>query len=170
MYSINEVREYFRHTLHTLHPTYFMWGNFTSLGTILDCALRQAIPYMHSFVVCESRHKLDITLMHKPCLDTQMSCTQVQSMQSWLLEGAPGAPVCSSYVDCGRLLLRKIEFVHTPALLCFEIHETPLTVIDWVLTVRSPENVWTYDLIGLVYYGSSHFVACFVDRHVVLWF
>ncbi|PBK94420.1 hypothetical protein ARMGADRAFT_887192, partial [Armillaria gallica] len=26
VYSINEVCEYFRCTLHSLHPTYFVWG------------------------------------------------------------------------------------------------------------------------------------------------
>ncbi|PBK58294.1 hypothetical protein ARMSODRAFT_900604 [Armillaria solidipes] len=27
-----------------------------------------------------------------------------------------------------------------------------------------------YDLVGLVYFGQSHFVARFVDRHSVLWY
>ncbi|PBK83832.1 hypothetical protein ARMGADRAFT_1037644 [Armillaria gallica] len=42
--------------------------------------------------------------------------------------------------------------------------------IEWCLQITTSNATATYDLVGLCYFGQSHFVAQFVDRHGVLWF
>ncbi len=169
-YNLNQVRDLYRRTLHRLHPQYFVWGQFTSLLTIIDCSLKSAEPYVESHLLCSEGHISDLGNSYVPVLDISNTGVRISGIQSWILAGSPNHNVSRACMCGDQQVIRKMCFLSTPSLICFEVGGTARVEIEWCLRISTGDVTATYDLVSLFYFGQSHFVARFVDRHGVLWF
>lgn len=167
---MNQVRDLYRQTLHQLHPQYVVWGRFTSLLTIIDCSLKSAEPYVELHLVCSECHISDLGNSYVPVLDISNTGVRISSLQSWILARSSNHNVSRACMCGDQQIIRKMCFRSTPSLICFEVGGTARVKIEWCLRISTDDVTATYDLVGLFYFGQSHFVAQFVDRHGVLWF
>ncbi len=171
-YNLVQVRDLYRRLLHRSDPHYFVWGRFTSLLMLLESSLKLDGAYAETYLECTAGHRSDFDEPRVPILDVPVGDVPITSLQSWLSEGAPRGnvrrpcPYCNDNDD----VVRQIPFTSAPALFCFNLGSAELADINWFLEVVAGADIVMYDLVGLVYFGQSHFVARFVDRHGVLWF
>ncbi|KAF8875567.1 hypothetical protein BD779DRAFT_1450055 [Infundibulicybe gibba] len=55
-YTLEDVRNYFRRALHRSAPGRFVWGQFASVHSIIDCVLRTREPILSSDLRCPNGH------------------------------------------------------------------------------------------------------------------
>lgn len=114
---------------------------------------------------------MDVGVSYVPVLDISDTGACIVDIQSWILAGCSNHKVSRACVCGHQQVIRKLRFLSTPSLICFEVGCTARVKIEWCLCISTDSDMTaTYDLVGLFYFGQSHFVARFIDRHGVLWF
>lgn len=71
--------------------------------------------------------------------------------------------VCCLFAVDNLMIISK--FVMAPAIMCVDIGNAPPTSIDTVVSIIVNQELHMYDLVSIMYFGSSHFITRFVDKH-----
>ena len=167
-YTLDQIREYMRHHLARLSGN-FMFGEYTSVDSVLDCLLTSASVVTRSFRFCPRGHDIDmrqakssschIVLLRHGCnLDLQEYLDDITR------------PLNATCPVCPEILSRRFTFALHPPLITIELrlHKDPSTLEELDITSGGVQQ--KYHLRGLIYYAAEHFTACFIAQSGMVWY
>ncbi|KAF8872047.1 hypothetical protein BD779DRAFT_1386038, partial [Infundibulicybe gibba] len=167
-YTLENVRDYFRRALHRSAEGRFIWGQFASVHSIVEYALRAREPIISSELRCPNGHTMDrntIVLLNS-CL-----INAVVTHQNRDNNGGFRVITSSKCTACDGNLYRQSSYVRAPPLLAFDVAECgPGYVVEDRVLVAVDNHSWSYNLRGVIYYGHAHFTARIVTTDGVVWY
>ena len=165
--TLSSTRDRLRHQLQKISNEMFPWGGFKAIEDILSYILEtNSITFDSIFTCPHSTRNSDI--QDTTCLLTS-GRTIIHSIGHWINN------------------LNITEFCHYRCDLCHDNMQTTKRIcqnipilafhfagqqpfIDSVFTVNINEQIITYILCGVIYFGNYHFTSRIIDKSGLIWF
>ncbi|PBK82720.1 hypothetical protein ARMGADRAFT_946059, partial [Armillaria gallica] len=168
-YLLEQVRDFMRHKLHREYPNMFVWGKETSPGAITEKWFNCSTPFMTVRNKCINGHimrPVHYYLCSITSLSLSKSLPHMIDQYLTLTQYYPSRMVCS---ECEGAT-RKMECYHTcPTMIPVYTEGTNIDPKQ-TFTLQLEDNSAMYCLSGVIYYGTSHFTARYVDETGNMWF
>ncbi|KAF9531536.1 hypothetical protein CPB83DRAFT_761408, partial [Crepidotus variabilis] len=148
--TLEDIRDKIRHVMHRLRPQEMRFGSYTSVDNVLSSLLISENPAFSAIRKCSVR----TFLLHS-------NAQKYADTQTWMNAEATGIPTNRSCPSCGEIVVESISYLRPP----------PVLVLEWAgktvqiepsISVPVAGRMVPYNLKGVVYYGSSHFVSLLV--------
>lgn len=160
--ALEQVREIWRRHMAIREPQSFSFGAYTGVVNLIDCMFQFRTTVFTLTLSCEFCQALQ-----RPDLDRRATAFDIDggdeglSVQSWVTScfRMPEGHQCPI---CTRRLLATRTFVNNDGhILFFNFARHEQIVIDTILELplNSPHRVKRYQLVGLIYFGGSHFTS-----------
>jgi len=162
--TLATTRDRLRHRLQKVSNQKFPWGGFTAIEDILGYILETNSITFDSIITCphSTRHT---DTQHTTCLLT--AGTIIHSMDHWI-----NNIIEVSYDRCdlchGNMQTVKRIHQSIPILAFHFPGQKPF--IDSIITVNINEQIITYILNGVIYFGNYHFTSRIIDKSGLIWF
>ena len=90
------------------------------------------------------------------------------SIQQWV--NTPSLPICRRCRVCNNLYTQFLDYIDLPKIITFELRDKT-TVLDTIVSVRQLSDAdLDYRLVGIVYFGNTHFIAHIIKQDGQIWF
>ncbi|PBK84052.1 hypothetical protein ARMGADRAFT_890831, partial [Armillaria gallica] len=160
-YTLEEVRDYFRQHLNREFPASFVFGTEMSAEAVM-------LKWCNGFVAFESIH---YTCRNSHGIIQSSKMAYTCSLQQ-VIEECKVRPIARSVVLCSLCMSDVVEghrYLYAPPLL--NVVVVFMTVSpDLTIHIDVDGIAMLYHLVGIVYYGNSHFTARFTNTDGSVWF
>ncbi len=163
-YSLEQVRDFMRRKLHREFPGVFIYGKETSPGAIIEKWFTSSTPFMTVSSRCINGH-VTRPVHYYSCGITPSSTSRNQNPYT-IDQYLTSTQQYPSRITCRECegATRKIEqYLLCPELLPVYIEGID-TEPDQTFSMQSAGESVRYCLSGVIYYGTAHFTARYVDR------
>ena len=166
--SIERARDDVRRLLHDQDPTDMSFGRYTSVDRVLESIFTTEVPNAVLTRTCPRGHVKATRYSNDCCLLYDVG--SYPSTEHWMTAIGKGTATSRSCHQCFRSIEQKRRFNTAPPILALEWSGKKIGISERLHVVGENQNNIPYVLRGVVYYGSSHYVAVLVSREDQLWY
>ncbi len=171
-YSLEDVRDYLRRALHREYPSIFVFGRNTSVEALLMKLLHGSDTFSSEEYRCQcgqvtpiSTQQCCVVIPHSTAplrwntlqqfFDNTRS-VPVSTQESLCVSCNTTSRKCTTYNTAPPVIAMAVAFIDAPP--------------DETIDLTTNEGPVRYRLVGVVYFGNSHFTARYVDPESIVWF
>ena len=166
--SIERARDDVRRLLHDQDPTDMSFGRYTSVDRVLESIFTTEAPNAVLTRTCPRGHVKATRYSNGCCLLYDVG--SYPSTEHWMTAIGKGTATSRSCHQCFRSIEQKRRFNTAPPILALEWSGKKIGISERLHVAAENQRNIPYVLRGVVYYGSSHYVAVFVSREEQLWY
>ncbi|KAK0432436.1 hypothetical protein EV421DRAFT_1719531 [Armillaria borealis] len=172
LYTLEEVRDYVRRRMHRDYPAVFVFGVETSVEAVMTKWATCQHPVSTLDIRCDAGHAVSSVTQHCCSTDPTRTGRLPWSTLQKFVDNSQYTPLTfagSSCEACGSPTSQRLTYTMAPPLIVVFGAFTP-ALPDPVLYIPITGNMTEYRLAGIVYYGTQHFTARYVDPPNRIWF
>jgi len=165
-FSLEQIRDFLRRHMARISDQ-FAFSRYASVHCIMEQLLKTAWPVTAADILCPNGH--DIDRNSSPTCSCQMIVFRCPGMSLQEYVDNFTVSLTSKCSTCNVNFLRSTTFVHTPALLAFDLGRN-VPSLDPVLQITCTNSRIPYNLRGVVYFSDEHFTARVITNAGTVWF
>ena len=167
-YSLEQIREYFRHRLARVSRE-FTFGAYASVQAIGEYLFRAQEIVTTSDVFCSNGHRLgrdhrSSISSYQIIIHGSMESSLQACMDNFTVELGSKCATCNTY------LIKRTTFVQAPPLLAFDLSNGSDLTLDPVVWMSCEHSRVRYVLRGVIYFENQHFTERVVTRSGMIWY
>ena len=165
--TFEQVRDHIRRALELEDYNNFRFGRYTSLITLWEHILQAPHAIRKSYYQCQNGHRDHVQYGNSGAYSVGVNLHGYTSLSQWMSPQPENSPRCCPY--CTEELTFYQKFVSAPPLVALEFAGHPIE-IDNQISIKIENLEYSYNLVGIVYYGSEHFTAQIILEDGQIWF
>ena len=165
--TFEQVRDHIRRALELEDYNNFRFGRYTSLITLWEHILQAPHAIRKSYYQCQNGHIDRVRYGNSGAYSVGVNLHGYTSLSQWMSPQPENSPRCCPY--CTEELTFYQKFVSAPPLVALEFAGHPIE-IDNQISIKIENLEYSYNLVGIVYYGSEHFTARIILEDGQIWF
>jgi hypothetical protein len=163
--SLESARDDMRRYLQHLSPQ-FVWGQFTSVATVLQYMLSTPSTTIRSTMKCKNDHTIENRVYNNTCCLFSASKSPPTDIATWMANLCDETDrTCSS---CSEKLMMFHQFIYPLPLIALEFAGHSIQ-INYEFNISISNRDIPYKLVGIIYFENSHFTSRVIHDNMV-WF